>query len=115
MIKALGVKALAVQANLAMPLEIEQLFVAIEATFGRLDVLVNNASTFQRCDVLEATVEEWNYVMAINLRAPFLCSQRAAHLMLARGTPGVIINIADVAGQVPWTATLITASARRVC
>jgi pteridine reductase len=104
MIQAMGVKAIAVQANLVMPLEIEQLFVAIEATFGRLDVLVNSASTFQRRDVLEATVEEWNYVMAVNLRAPFLCSQRAAHLMLARGTPGVIINIADVAGQMPWTA-----------
>ncbi len=101
-IRALGVRGEMVQGNLGNPLDIEQVFVAHESHFGQLDVLVNSAATFESGDVLELTVEDWNYVMAINLRAPFLCSQRAAHLMLARGTGGVIVNIADIGGIVPW-------------
>ncbi len=101
-IRTLGVRAEMVRGNLGNPLDIEQVFVALESHFGRLDVLVNSAATFQSADVLELTVEDWNYVMAVNLRAPFLCSQRAAHLMLARGTGGVIINIADIGGVIPW-------------
>ncbi|HOA23013.1 MAG TPA: SDR family oxidoreductase [Aggregatilineales bacterium] len=102
-IRAMGVQAEAVQGNLGNPLDIEHIFVTLESTFRQLDLLVNSASTFLAGHILEATVSDWNYVMAVNLRAPFLCSQRAAHLMLARQSPGVIINIADVAGQVPWT------------
>lgn len=102
-LRALGVRAEIMQANLGNPLDIEHLFVAVESYYGRLDVLVNSASTFVTGDVLETTVNDWNYVMAVNLRAPFVCSQRAAHLMLARRAQGVIVNIADVAGQVPWT------------
>ncbi len=101
-VRALGVRAEAAQANLDNPLDIEHMFVVLESYFGRVDVLVNSASTFQTRNVLEITVDEWNYVMAVNLRAPFLCCQRAAHLMLARASQGVIVNIADVAGLVPW-------------
>lgn len=102
-LRARGVSAELAQGNLGNPLDIEHVFVAVESYFGRLDVLVNSASTFVTGDVLEMTVGDWNYVMAVNLRAPFLCSQRAAHLMLARQAPGAIVNIADVAGQIPWT------------
>ena len=101
-LRARGVRAELAQGNLGNPLDIEHIFVVLESAFGQVDVLVNSASTFVAGDVLETTVGDWNYVMAVNLRAPFLCSQRAALLMLARGTPGVIINIADVAGLVPW-------------
>ena len=101
-IRALGVRAEAAQANLGNPLDIEHMVVVLENYFGRVDVLVNNASTFQARDALEMTIDEWNYVMAVNLRAPFLCCQRAAHLMLARASQGVVVNIADVAGLVPW-------------
>ncbi len=101
-IRALGVQAIMVRANLGNPLEIEDMFTQVEAFFGRLEILVNSASTFQSADLLELTLDAWNYVMAINLRAPFQCGQLAAHLMLARGTGGVIVNVADVAGQRPW-------------
>lgn len=100
--RTMGVQGEAVRANLGNPLEIDEMFVRIEAWFGRLDVVVNSASAFQARDILELTLDDWNYVMAINLRAPFQISQLAAHLMLARGTGGVIVNIADVAGQRPW-------------
>jgi NAD(P)-dependent dehydrogenase (short-subunit alcohol dehydrogenase family) len=101
-LRQLGVRAEAVRGNLGNPLDIERIFVELEAQFGRVDVLVNNASSFEPAPFLEMTVDQWNYAMGINLRAPFLCGQRAAHLMLARNIGGVIINIADVAGVVPW-------------
>lgn len=101
-IRRLGVRAEIVQANLGNPVSIEQMFTAAESHFGRLDVLVNSASAFQKRDFLELSIEDWNYVIGINLRAPFLCSQLAAHLMLARGEGGCIINIADIAGEEPW-------------
>jgi len=101
-LRQLGVRADAVRGNLGNPLDIERIFVELEAQFGRIDVLVNNASAFEPANFLEMTVDQWNYAMGINLRAPFLCGQRAAHLMLALNTGGVIVNIADVAGIVPW-------------
>ncbi len=101
-IRQFGVKVDMVQGNLGSPLDVERVFVTLESIFGRIDVLVNSASSFKAGDFLELTVEDWNYALAINLRAPFLCGQRAAHLMLARRSGGVIVNIADVAGQVPW-------------
>ncbi len=102
-IRSLGVRAELVQANLGNPLSVEHMFMLVEGYFGRLDVLVNSASAFHARDFLELTVEDWNYVIGINLRAPFLCSQLAAHLMLARGEGGCIINIGDIAGEEPWS------------
>jgi pteridine reductase len=101
-VAALGVEAITVPANLSDPAQIDELFDAIEEHFGRLDILVNSAATFVHEPFDAVTAETWDAVLAVNLRAPFLCSQRAAHLMLARRSGGVIVNIADVAGQVPW-------------
>jgi pteridine reductase len=64
--------------------------------------LVNSASVFQAADLLDVTVDDWEAVMAVNLRAPFLCSQHAARMMQSGSGDGVIINIADIAGQVSW-------------
>ncbi|GAB4479277.1 MAG: 3-oxoacyl-[acyl-carrier-protein] reductase [Anaerolineae bacterium] len=101
-IKKMGVGALPCQADLADPAQIAEMFTCLEQRLGRLDVLVNSASTFPRGDVLTRSVETWDHVMAVNLRAPFLCGQQAARLMLKNETPGVIINIADTAGLAPW-------------
>lgn len=100
-IRALGVRAEAFRADLGQPQQIAALFEAIVRSFGRVDVLVNSASTFRLGNVLDVTVEDWDRVMNVNLRGPFLCSQHAARLMLDRDG-GVIVNIADIAGQVPW-------------
>jgi pteridine reductase len=100
-IRALGVRAEAFRADLGQPQQIAALFEAVVRSFGRVDVLVNSASTFRLGNVLDVTVEDWDRVMNVNLRGPFLCGQHAARLMLDRDG-GVIINIADIAGQVPW-------------
>lgn len=68
--------------------------------FGRLDVLVNSAAVMERRSVAETTVAQWDAILDLNLRAPFLIAQQAApHL---RATGGTIINIADLGGLEPW-------------
>jgi pteridine reductase len=101
-IRAQSVHAESVQADLSVPSAIEVLFDTLRAEFGRVDVLVNSASVFQAADLLDVTVDDWEAVMAVNLRAPFLCSQHAARMMQSGSGDGVIINIADIAGQVSW-------------
>jgi pteridine reductase len=95
-----GVRAEAFQADLTDPAQIDSLFSEIESTLGSIDILVNNAATFQHKPVMEITPEDWDAVLDLNLRAPFFCSQQAAARMGAGG--GVIINIADIAAYQPW-------------
>lgn len=99
-IAALGVISVKAQADLSQPGDIERLFTAARAHFGRLDVLVNSAASFLKKDFFETTLDDWDSVMAVNLRAPFLCSQLAARLML-EGEGGAIINVADLIGLKP--------------
>jgi NAD(P)-dependent dehydrogenase (short-subunit alcohol dehydrogenase family) len=68
--------------------------------FGRLDVLVNSAAVMERVGVADASVQHWNDVINLNLRAPFFVAQHAApHLARSHGT---IVNIADLGGLEPW-------------
>lgn len=100
-IEALGVRSWAVQADLRVEQEIERMFVEIADRAGGLEVLVNSAASFERAPFLEIGCREWDDVMALNLRAPFLCIQRAAPLMRAAGG-GVVVNISDLSGVKPW-------------
>jgi len=63
-------------------------------TFGRLDVLFNNAGIIRRASVLDTTEEEWDRVMAVNVKSIFLMS-RAAIPVMARQGGGVIVNTAS--------------------
>ena len=102
-IKSSGVAAHSVRADLAQPAEIESLFAALKERFGRLDIVVNNAAIFQERELLELSLADWDVTMAINLRAPFLVTQRAARLMAQSPLPGgTIINICDAGANGPW-------------
>ena len=69
---------------------------------GSLDVLVNSSAVMERTPLGEVTARQWDAMMALNLRAPFLLSQAAApHLARARGA---IVNIADLAAFETWPA-----------
>lgn len=74
---------------------IREMFQKIETHFHRLDVLVNNAATQNSFPFLELPEAEWDRILAVNLKAPFLCGQLAAQMMLKQGG-GKIINIGSV-------------------
>jgi pteridine reductase len=66
-----------------------------------LDVLINSAAIMRRTPVGEVTVQDWDDIFALNLRAPFFACQAAAEIMRERG--GCIVNIADLAAFETWT------------
>lgn len=102
-IKAEGVNAFPVQADISTAAGVDTLFAAVNEHFDRLDILVNSASNFQRRRLLDVTLDEWRETLDINLTAPFLCTQRAIPLMRANSNPGgVIVNICDKGAIDPW-------------
>ena len=102
-IKSRGVAAESVQADLSLTEGVESLMTEAAARFDQLDIIVNNASVFQARELLEVSLEDWELTMAVNLRAPFLITQRAARIMAENPVPGgVIINICDAGADGPW-------------
>ena len=100
-IKKLGRRAISLPANLQKKSDLDQLFAAAAEEFGRLDILVNNASNFLHTEFTTTTEESWDASFDVNLKAPFFCSQAAAPLL--KKNRGVIINLSDVAGLLGWT------------
>jgi pteridine reductase len=98
--RALGVPVMLLKADLRKPEEITKLFEQFEESGYRLHALVNSAAEMQRGDLLTTTVDEWDSVMQLNLRAPWLCAQSAARLMKTSG--GAIVNITDVGAKKNW-------------
>lgn len=89
-----GGRAVALAADLAKEDEVAGLIGRAAEALGPLDVLVNNASVFERDEALDATRESWDRHMEINLRAPFVLAQGLAQ-QLPGGAAGNIVNILD--------------------
>jgi len=102
-IAAMGRRALAVQADVAIRAEVTALFAAVEKEFGRLDILVNNAGMFFSAKFEELTEEQWDRILDTNLKSQFLCSQAAAPI-LRRSGHGRIVNFASLGGLLAWPA-----------
>lgn len=96
-IEALGRKAIAVRADVRLPQEVERMTEETLDAFGRLDILVNNAGFNRDTLLLRMTLEDWDEVMALNLRAVFLCTKAALRPMM-RQRWGRVINIGSVSG-----------------
>ena len=99
-IRALGVKAEVIRANVGDQAKIDEMFDMISNKFGYLDILINNAASGVGRPVMEIDVKAWEWTMDINARACLLCTQRAVKLMEGRG--GKIVSISSLGSFLVW-------------
>jgi NAD(P)-dependent dehydrogenase (short-subunit alcohol dehydrogenase family) len=92
----------AVAGNLKDPETCRQIVREVVQRRGGLDILVNNAATVARASIEEATLDQWDTIMAVNVRAPFLLIQEAIRSMKTRGG-GSIVNIGSINAYVGLT------------
>jgi NAD(P)-dependent dehydrogenase (short-subunit alcohol dehydrogenase family) len=100
-LQEMGEEALALSVDLCDENAIKAAFDQIVEHFGRIDVLINNAGTDQTVSIEEMSIEDWDRVMAVNLRAPFVTSKLALPIMRENGS-GHIVNIASTAAKRAW-------------
>src|SRR3954452_18444966 len=93
-LQAAGATALGLPLEVGMVASIRSAFERVRAEFGRLDVLVNNAGTFNRKPSVDVTEADWDGVVDTYLKGLFFCSQEAGRMMLAQ-SGGKIVNIAS--------------------
>ncbi|MDQ1333695.1 MAG: 3-oxoacyl-[acyl-carrier protein] reductase [Thermodesulfobacteriota bacterium] len=98
-IQAMGSKAIAVKADVAKKKDAEDLVGAAVETFGKINILVNNAGFTRPALLLKMTEDQWDQVLDIHLKGAFLCSQ-AAGVHMSEQKTGKIINVMSVAGLV---------------
>jgi NAD(P)-dependent dehydrogenase (short-subunit alcohol dehydrogenase family) len=98
-----GARALAVPTDVTEPASVRALFEKTQQTFGRLDLLFNNAGTNVPATPLEdLTIEQWRKVIDVNLTGPFLCTQEAIRLMKSQNPRGGrIINNGSISAHAP--------------
>src|SRR5207244_3324439 len=91
-------RALVVQADVAEPADVARLYAASVEAFGHVDVLVNNAGIPRASSFFDLTVEEWDRIMAVNVRGVFLCSRAVLPAMVERKA-GTVVIISSGAGM----------------
>jgi glucose 1-dehydrogenase len=94
-------KALAAEADISNPADVDSLIQKTIAAFGKLDIFVNNAGIEKKIPFVEYPLNVWEKVLAINLTGPFLCCQAAAKQMIEQGNGGRIINISSIHEDLP--------------
>jgi glucose 1-dehydrogenase len=108
-IKAGGVQARAIRADVAREGEVDAMLAEMLGAWGRIDILVSNAGLQRDAAFVDMTLEQWNTVLAVNLTGTFLCARAAARAMLRQGVnpavsraAGKIICVSSVHEIIPW-------------
>ncbi len=108
-IQAAGGSAIAVAGDVSVKADAERIVGEAMAAFGAVDGLVNSAGIGPFIDFMEVTEEQWDSIMAINAKGPFLMTQCVARTMIEAGRPGRILNVTSISGakatnpqQVPY-------------
>ena len=98
-VKALGRESLAVPADMGNVDDIDRMIGQAKDTFGRIDIMVNNAGVTRYIYIMDVLEEDWDRIHRVNAKGVFFGMQRAAREMINQGTGGRIINIASIAGK----------------
>ena len=109
-LEARGADVVFVQADLSERDTPGRLMDVLDERFGRLDTLVNAAALSTRGSIVDTTIETFDTLMALNVRAPFFLMQRSIEMMRRESIEGSIINIGSVAayGSLPFLAPYST-------
>ena len=100
-IQASEVEGMALSMDVTQPGQPTACVQQIIDRFGRIDILINNASIWLSAPFLEITSEQWSLELEVNLTGPFLCSQAVVPYML-RQRSGLIVNITDLSAFQTW-------------
>ncbi len=100
-IKKLGGKAIGIKADVSKKGDVERMVQQTIEKFGRIDILVNNADIFRMAPAEAMKEEDWDKVIAVNLKGQFLCAQEVGKRMIKQKS-GKIINMASVAGKLAF-------------
>ena len=95
-VEAAGGRAVGVLADVSKPADLQTMVQTAVDTYGRLDVLVNNAGIETRTSLLDTTEDDYERVLAINLKSAFFGTQLAAKQFIAQGGGGLVVNISSV-------------------
>jgi 3-oxoacyl-[acyl-carrier protein] reductase len=98
-IKSLGAEAMAVEADVREPEQVQAMVKAASSQFGSLDVLVNNAGITRDATMRKMKLEDWQAVIDVHLKGTFLATQ-AASLVMREQKRGSIVNISSISGKV---------------
>ena len=101
-IKKVGGNAIAFQADVSKPAEVEAMIAEAVKQFGKVDILVNNAGVEKHAAFLDVTEKDYDFVMDINLKGAFFTTQAAVRTMVDLKVPGRIINISSVHEDLPF-------------
>lgn len=107
-IAANGGRAISYKCDVSKEDEVQQMFADVVKQFGTVDILINNAGLQKDAPFTEMTLEQWNYVLGVNLTGQFLCAREAIKEFLRRGvngkskSAGKIICMSSVHEVIPW-------------
>jgi glucose 1-dehydrogenase len=96
-----GGKEFIVQADVSQEDQVKAMFASVLDAFGSLDVLVNNAGIQKPCPSHEIETADFDRILGVNVRGPFLCAREAIRHFLSRGNGGVILNNSSVHEIIP--------------
>lgn len=103
-VRSLGRRTLSLKVDVSKASEVSRMVERVMKEFGRIDILVNNAGICQVAPIEELTEEDWNKVMAVNLKGVFLCSKAVMGIMKKQRS-GRIVNMGSVAGKLGGIST----------
>ena len=110
-IEAAGRKALVVPADIQDVSQIRKLVDTVHTTFGKIDILINNAAWTATVEALEATEEQWDQTLDTSLKAVFFACQAVAKIMIQQGH-GKIVNIGSTLGRTAFARRSVYGAAK---